>query len=113
MTAYLLGLLLVTGCVNILLRAFPFLIFDVKTGKASAAIQETGKRIAPGAIAMLVVYCFALYFQERPLNAEHFFGASEWCAAAAVLILQLRFKNPLLSVTAGTILYMVLIQKVF
>lgn len=111
-TLFLIGLLFATGCTNFLLRAFPFFTFGARPGETPAGIQEIGTLIAPGAIAMLVVYCFALYFQEKPL-LENPFGVPEWCAAATVLILHVRFRNPLLSITAGTALYMILIQNLF
>jgi len=109
--AYLLKLLLATGAVTILLRAFPFLAFG--TGrKPPAFVGELGRLISPAAIAMLIVYCFCICFRDADFS-EKLYGAAEWIAGATVIALHLRFKNPLLSIIAGTAVYMLLVQKVF
>lgn len=110
-TAYLFGLLLATGATTILLRAFPFLLFG-SGRKPPAAIDEVGRLISPGAIAMLVVYCICARFDGFTF-AQKAFGAAEAIASLAVIALQIKFKNPLLSILVGTVIYMVLIQKVF
>ncbi len=109
-TMYLWGLLAVTGGVTYLLRAFPFLVFG--TGKRPPGVIEyIGKMLSPAAIAMLVVYCFGTYANER-IPAEHLWGTAELSAAALVVILQVWKRSPLLSILAGTALYMFLIQCV-
>ncbi len=109
-TMYLLGLLAVTGGVTYLLRAFPFLVFG--SGKRPPEVIEyIGKMISPAAIAMLVVYCFGTYARDR-IPAEHMWGTAELSAAVLVVILQLWKRNPLLSIIAGTAVYMLLIQTV-
>ena len=57
---------------------------------------------------MLVVYCFK---SVNPLQAP--FALPELLASAAVVLLHLKFRNPLLSIIVGTVLYMVLVQCVF
>ena len=59
-------------------------------------------------IAMLVVYCLR---GVNLLGPTH--GLPELIAAAAVVGLHLWKKNTLLSIAAGTALYMVLVQVVF
>ena len=98
MNSYMLALVAVTGGVTILLRAMPFILFG------------SGKQ-PPAAIAMLVVYCMGVYAESR-MTAEHMFGAAELIAAAVVVLLQLWRRNPLLSIIAGTAIYMVLVQCV-
>ena len=110
-TAYLLTLLFATGTVTILLRAFPFLAFG-RGGKPPAFVGELGLLISPAAIAMLIVYCFCACFSGVSF-AEKLYGAAEWIAGATVIVLHLRFRNPLLSIIAGTAVYMLLVQKVF
>ena len=109
-TEYLLLLTVVTAGVTFLLRALPFLFFG--TGKRPPAlVLAIGNVISPAAIAMLVVYCFACYVRDRaPVN--HWFGLAEIAASVAVIGLQLWKRNPLLSILAGTAVYMVLVQTV-
>ena len=107
-TEYLLLLTAVTAGVTFLLRALPFLFFG--TGKRPPAqVLSIGKVLSPAAIAMLVVYCFAEYVEKRP-PADHMFGLAEIAAAVAVVALQLWKRNPLLSILAGTAVYMTLVQ---
>lgn len=107
---YMLALVAVTGGVTILLRALPFIMFS--SGKQPpAVIGYIGRVLSPAAIAMLVIYCMAGYAQTR-MCAEHMFGAAEIIAAIVVVALQLWRKNPLLSIIAGTAIYMFLVQSV-
>ena len=108
-TAYLWSLIAVTAGVTLLLRAFPFLLFGTGA-KTPPVIEYVGKVLSPAAIAMLVVYCYCVYFQARPLNAASGWGAAEIIAGIVVVLLQLWKRNPLLSILAGTALYMVLVQ---
>ena len=109
-TEYLLILTVVTAGVTFLLRALPFLFFG--TGKRPPAlVLGIGNVLSPAAIAMLVVYCFACYAQDRP-PAEHLFGLAEISAAVVVVALQLWKRNPLVSILAGTAVYMTLVQTV-
>ena len=109
-TEYLLLLTAVTAGVTFLLRALPFLFFG--TGKRPPAlVLGIGNVLSPAAIAMLVVYCFACYAQDRP-PAEHLFGLAEISAAVVVVALQLWKRNPLVSILAGTAVDMTLVQTV-
>ena len=109
-TEYLLLLTAVTAGVTFLLRALPVLFFG--TGKRPPAlILSLGKVLSPAAIAMLVVYCFACYVRDRA-PADHMFGLAEIAAAIIVVALQLWRRNPLLSILAGTVVYMALVQTV-
>ena len=109
-TEYLLLLTVVTAGVTFLLRALPFLFFG--TGKRPPAlVLSLGNVLSPAAIAMLVVYCFACYVRDRA-PVDHMFGLAEIAAAAVVVTLQVWRRNPLLSIVAGTAVYMVLVQTV-
>ena len=44
--------------------------------------------------------------------AERHYGIAELTASVIVVLLQLWRRNPLLSILAGTVVYMLLIQKV-
>ena len=71
-------------------------------------IQYLGKVLTPAVIGMLVVYCL----KATPvMDAPH--GLPEAIAVAVTAGLHVWKRNNLLSIGAGTILYMVLIQAVF
>ena len=105
---YLWQMLLAAGFVTILLRAVPFLLFG--TGrKVPDVVTYIGKVLSPASIAMLCVYCFCCYARDRA-PATHLYGLAEILAAILVVGLQLWKRNPLLSILAGSALYMVLVQ---
>lgn len=88
-------------------RVVPFLIF-LKGKEIPAVIQYLGKVLTPAVIGMLVVYCL----KATPvMKAPH--GLPEAIAVAVTAGLHVWKRNNLLSIGAGTILYMVLIQAVF
>ena len=88
-------------------RVLPFLIFP-KGKEIPAVIQYLGKVLTPAVIGMLVVYCL----KATPvMKAPH--GLPEAIAVAVTAGLHVWKRNNLLSIGAGTILYMVLIQAVF
>ena len=112
MTLYLFQLVLVTGAVTLLLRAFPFIAFG-RGNRPPELIRYIGEVVSPAAIAMLVVYCYLAYFKARPFSAAYGWNLPEIAAGALVIGLHLWKRNPLLSIIAGVILYMFLVQKVF
>ena len=98
---------MVMAAVTYLIRLFPFLVFG-RSEKPPEIVLYIGRVISPAAIAMLVVYCLKdVRWLAKP------YGASELIASAVVIVLQLRLKNSLLSIAAGTVLYMYLIQSIF
>ena len=86
-------LIAVSALVTALIRFAPFLVF--RGGRETPAV-------------MLVVYC---------LRNMNFVGAShalpEIIAAAVVVLLHVWRRNTLLSIVAGTVVYMLLVQLVF
>lgn len=102
-TLHALLMVLIMGAVTHLIRAFPFIIFSL-TGKPPKIAVYLGRALSPAAIAMLVVYCFR--------NVElSFCGAiPELTASLAVVLLHLWKRNPLISITSGTIIYMVMLR---
>ncbi|MBO4647424.1 MAG: AzlD domain-containing protein [Lentisphaeria bacterium] len=109
---YLFRLVLITGAVTFLLRAFPFLAFG-RGNKPPEIIRYLGDVVSPAAIAMLVVYCYFAYFKARPFSAASGWNLPEVAAGLLVIWLHLWKRNALLSIIAGVILYMFLVQKIF
>ena len=97
-------LIAVMAGVTILLRFLPFLLFSKGTPKAVLYLGE----VLPRAImAMLVVYCLK---GVSVISAP--FGIPELIAVLLVVILHKWKHNTLLSILAGTLCYMFLVQVV-
>ena len=82
------------------LRFLPFLIFG-ENRKTPGMIAYLGKVLPFAIMGMLVVYCRAP------------FGIPEAVGCATVAGLHIWKRNTLLSIGAGTVIYMLLIQFVF
>ena len=88
-------------------RAVPFLIFP-KGKPIPKTIEYLGKVLTPAVIGMLVVYCL----KDTPVMAAPH-GIPELIAVLTVVILHVWKRKNLLSIGAGTVLYMFLVQAVF
>ena len=106
---YFLIMTLICGAVTIALRAFPFIMFSGNR-PVPPLIRYIGKVLAPAAIAMLVIYCYCSSYRNTSFSAGGC-GIPEGIASIAVILLQIWKRNPLLSIIAGTALYMVIVQK--
>ena len=101
------ALVTVIAAVTMALRFLPFIIFG--GGRPTPRYIIYLARVLPCAImAMLVVYCLR---GADPLGPTH--ALPELLAGAAVVGLQWWRRNTLLSIAAGTVFYMVLVQLVF
>ena len=90
---------------TILLRFLPFLIIRKET---PPYIAYLGRVLPSAIIGMLVIYCL------KDVNCTAApFGLPELIASVCVVGLQVWRRNSLLSILAGTILYMFLTQVVF
>ncbi len=98
-------LVAVMSAVTILLRFLPFLIFRKRVPPYVAYL---GKVLPPAIIGMLVVYCL----RSTAILAFPF-GIPELIAVLAVVLLQIWKHRFLLSILAGTAVYMLLVQMVF
>lgn len=88
-------------------RVIPFLFFP-KGKEIPPVIQYLGKALPPAVMGMLVIYCL------KSVNPVQFpFGIPEAVSVAAVILLHVWKRNNLLSIGAGTVLYMILVQVVF
>lgn len=109
---YILGLLAVTGGITIFLRALPFIVLG-RGGKPTPVVQYIGMVLAPAAIAMLAVYCLADYFDAatEEWSWSHIKEVlSPVIASVVVVVLQYWKRNSLVSIIAGTAVYMVMLQ---
>lgn len=88
-------------------RFLPF-IFIRNAESAPPYVHFLGKMLPAAAISLLVVYSFR---DIELLAAPH--GAPEIIAIAVVASLHIWLKNTLLSIAAGTAVYMLLVQLVF
>ena len=88
-------------------RVVPFLIFP-KGKEIPLIVQYLGKVLTPAVIGMLVIYCL-----KSTTVLEAPYGIPEAIAVAVTAVLHVWKRNNLLSIGAGTILYMVLIQMIF
>ena len=108
---YIAAVIAVTAAVTISLRAFPFVLFS-SGKKCPPVITYIGKVLAPAAIAMLVVYCLFSVYSSKSFSGGGY-GIPEAAASLTVILLHLWKRNPLLSIIAGTFVYMLLLQKFF
>lgn len=88
-------------------RFLPFLLFSRKE-KIPKIMLYLGSVLPHSAMAMLLVYCLK---DVSLLHRPH--GLPELIAVAFTAGLHLWRKNVLLSIAGGTVLYMMLVQKVF
>ncbi len=104
---FLLCLTLVVAAAVILTRASSFILFP--PGKETPkVILFLGDSLPCALMALLVVYCLK---SISVIAAPH--GIPELIAIAVVAGLHIWRHNTLLSITVGTIIYMVLVQAVF
>ena len=89
------------------LRFLPFLIFG-ENRKTPEMIAYLGKVLPFAIMGMLVVYCLK---DVSVIRAP--FGIPEAVGCAAVAGLHIWKRNTLLSIGAGTVIYMLLVQFVF
>lgn len=88
-------------------RVIPFLFFP-RGKEIPPMVQYLGKVLPPAVIGMLVIYCL------KSVSVVKFpFGLPEFIAVAVVILLHVWKRNNFLSIGAGTVLYMFLIQIVF
>ena len=100
---YAFTVLVSVGALSYLLRALPFALFG-RRGEPPPVVRYVGSVLAPAAIAMLVVYCYA---GEAASGRMPF---APYIAGAATVLLQIWRRNPLVSILAGTLLYMFLVR---
>lgn len=88
-------------------RFVPFVLFP-ENKKPPKIISDLGRLLPPAMMGLLVIYCLrnvSLLAGAR--------GVPELLAIIVIVILHLWKRNVLLSIGAGTLVYMVLVQVVF
>ena len=98
-------LILTMSLGTILTRFLPFLAFRKHTPQY---VSYLGRVLPPAIIGMLVIYCL-----KDISPAVHPFGIPEFIAVVCTAGLQAWRRNSLVSILAGTVIYMVLIRMVF
>ena len=98
-------LVAVMAVVTMGLRFLPFAVFRKKTPKA---VLYFGQVLPYAVMGMLVVYCLK---DVSVVSGSH--GIPEAISIALVACLHIWKKNTLLSMVAGTLCYMALVQFVF
>ncbi len=88
-------------------RFLPFLLFG-KGSRPSATVVYLGRVLPPAMLTLLVVYCLK---DVSPMTYPY--GIPELIGCACVVGLHLWRHNALLSIFAGSAVYMALVQFVF
>ena len=97
----------VIALVTAALRFLPFLIFR-ENRKTPPLVSYLGQVLPYAIMGMLVIYCLkGVSFAAFP------FGIPEMIGCLVVILLHIRKRNTLLSIGAGTVCYMLLVQLVF
>lgn len=97
----------VAAAVTIGLRFLPFLIFG-EGRKTPVLIAYLGKVLPYAIMGMLVVYCLkGVTLTSAP------YGIPEAIGCGVVALLHIWKRNTLLSIGAGTVCYMLLVQFIF
>ena len=99
------AIITVAALVTIIIRALPFLVFQKSTPEP---VLYLGRVLPYAVMGMLVVYCLK---DVTPFTGSH--GMPELIACMLVFVLHKWKHNTLLSMVAGTVCYMVLVQRVF
>ena len=102
-----LGVVIALVAATLLTRFLPFLLFP--SGRETPKYLEyLGKTLPYATIGLLVVYCLKDVEVSGPAH-----GLPEMIAVIVIVILHWGKENSLLSIGAGTIFYMILVQVVF
>ena len=97
----------VVAICTLITRALPFWVLGGKR-EVPEVVKYLGKALPPAIMAILVVYCLkgiSIFAGSR--------GIPEFLSIGLVVVLHLWKRNTLLSIGAGTIFYMILVQFIF
>lgn len=106
-TARAIMIIAVVAACTLITRAIPFIFFGGKKG-VPARVLYLGKVLPAAVIGTLIVYCLkGVHITTAP------YGIAEFASVGLVTVLHGWKRNALLSIAAGTVCYMMLIQFVF
>lgn len=97
---YMLGIVAAGFAVNYTLRALPFILFAGRDRKLPTWVLRFGDFISPVIIAGLIIYSY---------SGLQWKTAWPYLAGVLTVALQLWRQNALVSIVAGTVLYMFLV----
>ena len=98
--------ILIAGFATVLTRFLPFVIFKGK--KIPKALDYLGFALPASVFGMLLVYCL-----KDTVVTSFPFALPEVLGLAVTSAIYLWKKNTLISIAAGTVFYMILVQVVF
>lgn len=105
--AHDIALVAIMAAITFASRLLPFVLFGRGKEPSGWAVY-LGRYLPPAMIALLVVYC---------VKGITFITIGGWLpyliAGVAVVLLQWKTRNDLVSIFTGTVLYMILVQGVF
>ncbi len=104
---YFIVAIAIMAVITIALRAIPFLIFGGRR-KAPQFIINLSNLLPYAVMAMLIVYCL----KNVSFTSVNTF-VPELISCVIVIVLHLWKHNTILSIVAGTVIYMLLVQLVF
>jgi branched-subunit amino acid transport protein AzlD len=110
MNRHQIAMIVVMAVTVIALRALPMVVFG-RRKRIPALLNYLGQVLTAGAIAMLVVYSLYGELNYMQQGLERLW--SMLIASALTVVLQLFFRNPLVSILGGTACFMILIQRIF
>lgn len=102
----LLIVLVVAAC-TLITRLIPFVLFGGKR-QVPEKVHYLGRILPPAIMATLVVYCLK---GADVFSPDH--GLPEFLSVLLTALLHIWKRNVLLSIAAGTVFYMVLVQMIF
>ena len=110
MNRHQIAMIVVMAVTVIALRALPMVVFG-RQKRIPALLNYLGQVLTAGAIAMLVVYSLYGELNYMQQGLERLW--SMLIASVLTVVLQLFFRNPLVSILGGTACFMILIQRIF
>lgn len=97
-------LIIVAGIMSLICRATPFLIFSGKR-EMPKALKRITDALPPAIMAVLVIYCL-----KDAIAVINYSSLAALIAILSVVGIHLWKRNTLLSISVGTIIYMIMIR---
>ena len=98
----------VCAAATMITRFLPFLVFGSRGGKVPEVVEYLGHVLPAAIFGMLILYCLK---SVTPFAGSH--GIPEAIAIAVTIALHRWKHQTLVSITGGTVCYVLLVQLVF